>query len=36
MKSVLFEHHVQQINSVRAIAYKVVDVLQEVNWKKWA
>jgi hypothetical protein len=33
MKRVPFEHHVQQINSVRTIAYKVVDVLQEVNWK---
>ena len=36
MKGVPFEHHVRQINSVRTAACKVVNVLQEVNWKKWA
>jgi len=33
MKGVPLKHHVQQINSVRTIACKAVDVLQEVNLK---
>jgi len=35
MKGVHFKHHVQQINSVRTIACKAVDVLQEINLKNW-